>query len=222
MMKEYEKSFDFYEKALKGYESTLGNTHPMTLETIKSIAAVYHTGVRSDEGYAKAAEYYERALRGFKVQLGQKHVHTQECAMDVALFYSEIKEKENMMQIFNDYPHIAEKYYAQDLEECESVYGKEHEESKKCARNLAIHYKKTKEKTKLSGLIVTYPHLFVEFKGNEQSRKAPPKVAKGRVPKSARRPVAPEPTKDYFASFSGKNTLKKKKSVKMKQKMSKL
>ncbi|GMH71578.1 hypothetical protein TrLO_g7621 [Triparma laevis f. longispina] len=222
MMKEYEKSFDFYEKALKGYESTLGNTHPTTLETIKSIAAVYHTGVRSDEGYAKAAEYYERALRGFKVQLGQKHDHTKECAMDVALFYSEIKERENMMQIFNDYPHIAEKYYRQDLEECESFHEKEHEESKKCARNLAIHYEKTKEKTKLSDLIVTYPHLFVEFKGNKQSRKAPPKVAKDRVPKSARRPVAPELTKGYITSFSGQGNLKKEKILKKEQKLSKL
>ncbi|GMH61552.1 hypothetical protein TL16_g03280 [Triparma laevis f. inornata] len=72
----YEKALEYYERALKGSETTMGKTHPQTLATVGNIAIVYNT----TEDYGKSEEFYQRSLEGKVAQLGKDHKSTMRCA----------------------------------------------------------------------------------------------------------------------------------------------
>lgn len=59
-LKNYEKASEYYERALKGGERTLGMNNPQTLMAVASITSIY--AIAND--YGKAEELYERSLEG--------------------------------------------------------------------------------------------------------------------------------------------------------------
>ena len=106
-LKDYEKALEYYERALKGKEKTLGKTHPQTLMTVMNIAIVYHVGTKD---YEKAEEIYRRALEGYEAQLGKDHEDTKNCAKNLASCLAHAGEKEKLRKVLNEYPHIIKEY----------------------------------------------------------------------------------------------------------------
>ena len=99
----YEKALEYYERALKGREKTLGKTHPDTLSTVMNIANVYNDGMKDCE---KAEELYRRALEGYEAQLGKDHEHTKDCAENLARCLEQAGEKERLRKVLDKYPHL--------------------------------------------------------------------------------------------------------------------
>ena len=102
-MKDYEKALEYYERALKGKEKTLGKTHPNTLSTVYNIAIVYNDGLKD---YEKAEEFYRRALEGYEAQLGKDHEYTKDGAHNLALCLEQAGEKEKLRKVLDNYPHL--------------------------------------------------------------------------------------------------------------------
>lgn len=95
-------ALEYYERALKGQEKTLGNTHPDTLMSVYNIASIYH----DLKDYGKAEELYQRVLNGYKAQLGKDHESTKRCAMNFAKCLADTGEKLKLRKIIDKYPHI--------------------------------------------------------------------------------------------------------------------
>ena len=102
-LKDYEKALEYYERALKGKEKTLGKTHPDTLTAVMNIANVYDD-VLKDHG--KAEELYRRALEGCEAQLGKNHKVTMDIAINLAVCFANAGEKLKLRKIIDKYPHI--------------------------------------------------------------------------------------------------------------------
>ena len=78
-----DKNLELYQRALDGYEKTLGNDHPNTLNTVNHIAGVYD----SQGEYPKALQWYQRALDGYEKTLGNDHPDTLNTIYNMAGVY---------------------------------------------------------------------------------------------------------------------------------------
>ncbi|GMH82569.1 hypothetical protein TL16_g09303 [Triparma laevis f. inornata] len=63
-MKQYDKALEFYMRALKGQQETLGKQHTSSLTSMMNIANVLNDGMRD---FAQAEVYYKSALDEFEV-----------------------------------------------------------------------------------------------------------------------------------------------------------
>jgi hypothetical protein len=61
----------------------------------------------------------------------------------------------------------AEELYRKALEGHEAQLGKDHEDTKDCAKNLAVCLREAEEKVKLRKVLDDYPHLRAEYTWNE-------------------------------------------------------
>jgi len=69
---QYGKALQWHQRALDGYEKTLGKDHLSTLTTVHSMASVFDS--QGDCG--KALQWYQRALDGSEKTLGKDHPST--------------------------------------------------------------------------------------------------------------------------------------------------
>jgi tetratricopeptide (TPR) repeat protein len=77
---EYGKALEWYQRALDGFEKTLGKDHPSTLSTVHNMGSVFdHQGE-----YGKALEWYQRALDGRLKIYGEDHPSTRRTARNLA------------------------------------------------------------------------------------------------------------------------------------------
>jgi tetratricopeptide (TPR) repeat protein len=61
-----------YQRALQGFEKTLGLDHTSTLDTVNNLGNLY-----SDQGkLVEAEQMYQRALQGYEKALGPDHTST--------------------------------------------------------------------------------------------------------------------------------------------------
>lgn len=88
---------------MKGFEKTIGNTHPITLGAVMNIATVYHGGLKD---YVKAGELYERALEGREAQLGKHQESTMACALNYKMSLEESGNNEKLEELLIAYPHL--------------------------------------------------------------------------------------------------------------------
>ena len=88
---------------MKGYEKTLGKTHPDTLGTVMNMAIVYQAGMKD---YEKAEEFFRRALEGYEAQLGKDHKSTKNCANNLAICLHAAGEKVKLRKVLEKYPHL--------------------------------------------------------------------------------------------------------------------
>jgi tetratricopeptide (TPR) repeat protein len=86
-----------YQRALRGFEKTLGSDHMATLTTINNLGNLYQS-----QGMLKEAEeMYQRALAGKEKALGPNHTSTLDTANNVGLLYQnqgKLKVAEEMYQ----------------------------------------------------------------------------------------------------------------------------
>ncbi|KAJ5110529.1 FAD-binding monooxygenase [Penicillium argentinense] len=67
-----EKAEEMYQRALAGYEKTLGPDHPSTLASVSNLGLV----LDSQGKYEEAEAMHRRALEGYKEVLGREHPDT--------------------------------------------------------------------------------------------------------------------------------------------------
>jgi tetratricopeptide (TPR) repeat protein len=77
---EYGKALEWLQRALDGYENTLGKDHPSTLNTVNNMGVVFE----NQGEYGKALEWYQRALYGYESTLGKDHPSTRRTARNLA------------------------------------------------------------------------------------------------------------------------------------------
>jgi tetratricopeptide (TPR) repeat protein len=81
---EYGKALEWYQRALDGYENTLGKDHPNALDTVHNMGLVFF-----DQGeYGKALEWYQRALDGRENTLGKDHPFTFNTILNMGSIFS--------------------------------------------------------------------------------------------------------------------------------------
>ena len=73
---------EYYERALKGFEKTMGTNHPLTLSATMNIAIIYDNKLKD---YEKAEELYQRALEGYEAQFWKDYKNTKQCAKSYKL-----------------------------------------------------------------------------------------------------------------------------------------
>ena len=91
-------------------------------------------------------------MKGKEKLLGKSHPVTLMTVMNIANVYN---------GGLKDYGK-AEELYQRALEGYEAQLGKDHEDTKTCAMNLAICFAKAGEKSKLRKIIDKYPHILIE------------------------------------------------------------
>jgi len=69
---QYEKTLEWYQRALESKEKTLGKDHLSTLRIVNNIAGVF----KEQGQYEKALGWYRRALDGMEKTLGSEHPTT--------------------------------------------------------------------------------------------------------------------------------------------------
>mmetsp|Transcript_5431 Transcript_5431/g.9829 ORF Transcript_5431/g.9829 Transcript_5431/m.9829 type:complete len:94 (+) Transcript_5431:2-283(+) len=84
--------------------------------------------------------------------LGKTHPDTLSTVMKIAIVYK------NRLKDYGK----AEELYQRALEGYEAQLGKDHKDTKECARNLAIYFADAGEKLKLRKIIDKYPHIIIE------------------------------------------------------------
>ncbi|KAA8894431.1 hypothetical protein FN846DRAFT_819409 [Sphaerosporella brunnea] len=73
----------WYQRAMDGYEKTLGRDHASTLNTVNNMASAF-----DDQGkYDKALEWYQRALDGYEKTLGRDHPSTLDTVDNMAIVF---------------------------------------------------------------------------------------------------------------------------------------
>lgn len=100
-----------YERALKGYEATIGPNHGKTLLIVNNLAILLRTLARYDE----AVQLHERAISGYEVLFGQEHPATLRSMSSMATTLSDIGKREESLLL-----------YQRVLISKEKVHGAEH------------------------------------------------------------------------------------------------
>ncbi|GMH79926.1 hypothetical protein TL16_g08324 [Triparma laevis f. inornata] len=130
-----EKALEIYLQCLKRKETTLGKTHPATLETVANIAMSYDDGLKQ---YDKAMEYYARAMKGWEMIFGKDHSDTRGCARNYRDCLN--KRAEEMVkyaeEIEGGFPGLDED--SDDVVESEEEIGQLAAIRQSCARLAAI------------------------------------------------------------------------------------
>jgi tetratricopeptide (TPR) repeat protein len=122
-MGDYRGALEWYQRALDGYEKTLGKDHPSTLSTVNNMAIVF----RSQGEYDKALEWYQRALDGYEKTLGKDHPSTLDTIHNMAVLF----------KIQGEYDKALE-WYQRALDGCEKTLGKDHPSTLDTIHNMAV------------------------------------------------------------------------------------
>mmetsp|Transcript_12506 Transcript_12506/g.22801 ORF Transcript_12506/g.22801 Transcript_12506/m.22801 type:complete len:605 (-) Transcript_12506:35-1849(-) len=101
-LQNYEKALEFYQRALKGEERTLGKAHPNTLKAVMNIAIVCE-GLKD---YGKAEEYHKRALGSFEEHLGNQHQHTKNAAKALSQCYEKSGNTKGLKELRHSHPNV--------------------------------------------------------------------------------------------------------------------
>ena len=99
-LKNCEKAFEYYERALKGFEKMLEKTHPTTLTTVTNVACFCTSALQDFE---KAESYFERALEGREAQLGKDHDDTKKSAKGLAMCLKSVENPERLERLKRSY-----------------------------------------------------------------------------------------------------------------------
>ncbi|PSN58929.1 TPR-like protein [Corynespora cassiicola Philippines] len=86
-----------YNRALQGYEETLGPKHTSTLDTVNNLGLLYTNQGRLD----KAEAMYNRALRGYEEALGPKHISTLDTVHNLGLLYTNQERLDEAETMYN-------------------------------------------------------------------------------------------------------------------------
>lgn len=76
LLKNYEKTLEYHERALDGREKLMGKNHPETLRAVMNTALI---SLKTSH-YVKVEELFQRAHEGLEAQLGRDHSDTMVCA----------------------------------------------------------------------------------------------------------------------------------------------
>jgi tetratricopeptide (TPR) repeat protein len=120
---DYAAAMECYQRALDGFEKTLGKDHPSTLDTVHNMGLVFH----KEGEYSKALEWYQRALDGREKTLGKDHPST-------------LDTVNNMGRVFNrqgEYGKALE-WYQRVLDGKEKTLGKDHPYTLGTVNNIGI------------------------------------------------------------------------------------
>ncbi|KAH7132768.1 acyl transferase/acyl hydrolase/lysophospholipase, partial [Dactylonectria macrodidyma] len=121
----FQEAEEIYERALEGYEKTLGPHHTSTLNTVNNLGLLY-----LDQGkFKEAEEMYERALEGREKALGPQHTST-------------LSRVNNLGNLYNVQGKLkeAEEMYERALEGREKALGPHHTSTLDTVNNLGLLY----------------------------------------------------------------------------------
>ncbi|KAA8903433.1 hypothetical protein FN846DRAFT_813895 [Sphaerosporella brunnea] len=123
----YSDALKWYQRALDGYEKTLGKDHPSTLDTVHNMACVF----ASKGEYGKVLEWYQRALDGREKTLGNDHPST-------------LATVHNMASVFNDQGEYGKalQWYQRALDGQEKTLGKDQFYTLATVHNIALLFEK--------------------------------------------------------------------------------
>jgi tetratricopeptide (TPR) repeat protein len=114
-----------YQRALAGYEKTLGADHTLTLGTVNNIGLLY-----ADQGKLQEAEQmYQRALAGYKKALGADHTSTLYTVNNLGLLYADQGKLQE-----------AEQMYQRALADSEKTLGADHMSTLDIVNNIGLLY----------------------------------------------------------------------------------
>jgi tetratricopeptide (TPR) repeat protein len=116
-----------YQRALQGYEKTLGPDNTLTLDTVNNLGLLY-----ADLGRLKEAEkMYQRALQGCEKALGPDHTSTLQTVNNLGILYADLGRLKE-----------AEKMYQRALKGKEKALGPDHTSTLNTVNNLGILYRR--------------------------------------------------------------------------------
>jgi tetratricopeptide (TPR) repeat protein len=75
---------EMYQRALKGYEKTVGLDHTSTLATVHNLGLLF----KGQGKLKEAEEMYHRALKGFEKALGPDHTSTLNTVHNLGVLYA--------------------------------------------------------------------------------------------------------------------------------------
>jgi tetratricopeptide (TPR) repeat protein len=108
---DYAAAIEYYQRALDGFEKTLGQDHPSTLDSINNMGLVL-----SNQGqYGKALEWYQRALDGCEKTLGKDDPSTLDTVHNIGLVFFHQGEYGKALE-----------WYQRALAGCEKTLEKDH------------------------------------------------------------------------------------------------
>ncbi|GMH48621.1 hypothetical protein TL16_g00333 [Triparma laevis f. inornata] len=137
---EHEEAKEVWERLLAVRMKVLGEGHRKTLDTLNNVGRAYE-----DLGnYEKAMEYHERTLEGKEKALGKTHPSTLTTMVTIATTLTDIVVLEGTTCNTLGYLKRADELYRAALEGYEAQFGKDHESTKLCARNLQNCYENIK------------------------------------------------------------------------------
>eukprot|EP00518_Triparma_eleuthera_P004837 CAMPEP_0182464466 /NCGR_PEP_ID=MMETSP1319-20130603/8660_1 /TAXON_ID=172717 /ORGANISM="Bolidomonas pacifica, Strain RCC208" /LENGTH=512 /DNA_ID=CAMNT_0024664109 /DNA_START=147 /DNA_END=1685 /DNA_ORIENTATION=- len=143
----HEEAKVFKLAALEGRRRVLGNEHKDTLSSMTNMG-----NLLDDTGdHEGALDYYQQAVRVQEKLLGKTHPSTLNTIYNTGLTY------QNGLKDFVK----AEEMNRKALDGYERSLGKEHEDTKRCAHNLACLFQASEMnlKPKMATLVKEYPHL---------------------------------------------------------------
>ena len=142
----YEEAKVFYLAALEGRRRVLGEEHKYTLASLNNMGNL----LADMEDNQWSLSYFQQALRVQEKVQGKTHPDTPSTIMNMAVTY-----KAGLKDFTK-----AEEMYRLALDGKESSLGKGHEDTKRCARNLAILLEEIgTRKEDLRKVLDDYPHL---------------------------------------------------------------
>ena len=156
---EYEKAEGFKLAALEGRRRVLGEEHKDTLDSLSNMGVV----LLYLKDYEGALDYNQQALRARERVLGKTHPSTLMTAMSMACMY---------MEGMNHFTN-AEEMLTLALDGDEMSLGMDHDETRKCAFNLARLYAITNSTEKRIELLKRHPHLLSLLRGGAEIMRGP-------------------------------------------------
>ena len=116
----------WYQRALDGYEKTLGKDHSSTLRTVNNMAIVF----RGQGDHDKALVWHQRALYGYEKTLGKDHLDTLNTVHNMAFVFERKGEYDKALV-----------WYRRALDGYEKTLGKDHPSTLKTVNNMAIVFR---------------------------------------------------------------------------------
>jgi tetratricopeptide (TPR) repeat protein len=120
---DYATAIEWYQRALDGYENTLGKDHPNTLATVHGMGLVFY----NQGEYDKALEWYQRALNGYENTLGKDHPSTLATVNNMGLVFSKQGEYGKALE-----------WYQRALDGKENTLGKDHPSTLNTVHNMGL------------------------------------------------------------------------------------
>lgn len=127
---QYLESMCYYQRALAGFENTLGKNHYDTLSTVHSMAGVFN----SRGEYDKALGWCQRALAGFEKAQGKEHPDTLSAVHNMASVFSNRGEYDKALE-----------WCQRALAGLEKALGKEHPYTLNTVHNMAMVFRERGE-----------------------------------------------------------------------------